>query len=128
MRGDTAAIDVQTLRVQWASHSSMVAICAFWTISRDQLIRLRDVYELPKRHNRSLRFKPPRQSDDADTPEEEQQSQATLSLAPSIEERAAMVRARWTESVRNERYWTKPLSLAVQQVELPADAELPVEE
>jgi len=128
MRGDTTAVDVQTLRLQWASHSSMVDICAFWTISRDQLIRLRDVYELPKRHNRSLRFKPQRQTDDADSEEEEAKSQETLSLAPSIEQRAALVRAKWSESVRNERYWSAPMRFVVQQVDLPPDAELPVEE
>jgi hypothetical protein len=43
-RGNTTTIDVQTLRMQWSSHSTMASICTYWSISRDQLIRLRDVY------------------------------------------------------------------------------------
>jgi hypothetical protein len=40
-RGNTTTIDVQTLRMQWSSHSTMASICTYWSISRDQLIRLR---------------------------------------------------------------------------------------
>jgi hypothetical protein len=53
-RGNTTTIDVQTLRMQWSSHSTMASICTYWSISRDQLIRLRDVYALASnvvRHN-----------------------------------------------------------------------------
>jgi hypothetical protein len=52
-RGNTTTIDVQTLRMQWSSHSTMASICTYWSISRDQLIRLRDVYSLAKRHDRT---------------------------------------------------------------------------
>ena len=60
MRGDTSRIDIKTLKIQWASHSSYASLCTFWTVTRDQLVRLRDVIPLPPRHDRRLRFKPPR--------------------------------------------------------------------
>ena len=122
MRGDTTAIDVTTLRLQWSSHSSMAAICSFWTISKDQLIRLRDVHALPKRHSRSIRFKPER--DNRPPPKaEEAASQATLSLAPAIEVRAAAVRATWTEAQRHARYWQRPSVFALPVVDAPFDLE-----
>ena len=119
MRGDTTAIDVATLRIQWASHSSMAAICSYWTVSRDQLIRLRDVYELPKRHSRALRFKPER---DSEPPaKEEAASLASLSLAPAVEVRAAEVRATWTDAQWLARYWDRPAIFSLPQIEAPCE-------
>lgn len=122
MRGDTTAVNVDTLRMQWVSHSSMASICHFWTISKDQLIRLRDVYSLPKRHSRSIRFKPER---DGKPPSkaEELASQNTLSLAPAVEKRAATVRAMWTDSQREARYWQRPSVFSLQMVDAPFDLE-----
>jgi RNase P subunit RPR2 len=64
-RGNTTTIDVQTLRMQWSSHSTMASICTYWSISRDQLIRLRDVYSLAKRHDRTKRRKGERYTEPA---------------------------------------------------------------
>ena len=52
-----------TLREVWASGSAMADITAFLGITKDQLIRLRGVLELPLRLDRSKRVKPPRHKD-----------------------------------------------------------------
>jgi len=116
-RGNTATIDVATLRLHWASHSSMAAICTYWSISRDQLIRLRDVHRLAKRHDRKKRHKPPRFAEYVGPDDEE--SQASLSLAPSIEARAAEIRATWSDHTRAQRHWTQPTIFEIPEVELP---------
>lgn len=109
MRGNTATIDVATLRVQWDSHSSMAAICTFWDISKDQLIRLRDVLPLPKRHDRSLRFKPKR-SEQRDPTEDEIWNQIVF-----------RIQAGWTEEQELARRVTKPQWFTVRTVETPDD-------
>jgi hypothetical protein len=105
-RGNTTTIDVQTLRMQWSSHSTMASICTYWSISRDQLIRLRDVYSLAKRHDRTKRRKGERYTEPARA--ERLASEKTLSLAPAVERRAAAVRATWSDITRHARYWQKP--------------------
>jgi hypothetical protein len=52
-----------TLRSVWASGSAMADITAYLGITKDQLIRLRGVLELPLRLDRSKRCKPPRHRD-----------------------------------------------------------------
>lgn len=125
MRGDTTAINVQTLRMQWASHSSMASICTYWTISRDQLIRLRDVHKLPKRHNRSLRRKPAREPEPSRA--EKRASERSLDLAPRIAQRAAQVQATWSDHMRQSRHYTQPdvftVPIVQVDVELPEEAE-----
>ena len=107
MPGNTATIDAAILRVQWESQMPMAEICTHWTIAKDQLIRLRDVWHLPKRHDRSLRYKPPR--DPGPDDEEERASRDSLSLAPQIAARATCVQAMWTEQQRLDRTMaTKP--------------------
>jgi hypothetical protein len=65
----TACKQFQTaLRDVWASGSAMADITAFLGITKDQLIRLRGVLELPLRLDRSKRAKPPRYKDP--TPQE----------------------------------------------------------
>ncbi len=90
MAGDTTAIDIQTLRIQWQSHSSMAAIASYWTITKDQLVRLRDVYELPLRHDRRLRFKPNHREQRDPSPRE-------------IEQRCKEVRAQWDDATERSR-------------------------
>lgn len=106
MAGVTATIDFQTLRIQWASHSSMYAICTHWTITKDQLIRLKAVAHLPPRHDRRFRFKPERQRDP--TPRE-------------IEQACKEIQARWDEHTRYERAVTKPTQFTLRQIETPED-------
>jgi hypothetical protein len=101
MAGNTSAIDLAVLRVQWESQIPMAAICTHWTVTKDQLVRLRDHYALPKRHDRSLRYKPPRDPGPDDA--EELASRESLSLAPQIAARVTCVQAMWTEQTRLDR-------------------------
>ena len=63
MAGNTATISLVRFRADWMTHMPMRALCERWTITRDQVIRLKHVWELPPRHDRKLRAKPVRQSD-----------------------------------------------------------------
>ena len=101
MAGNTAAIDRVTLRAQWVSYQPMAEICTHWTITKDQLISLRTAWGLPKRHDRSRRYKPPRAPKPGE--EEELASQSSLSLAPQIAERVTIVQSMWSAEVRVAR-------------------------
>jgi hypothetical protein len=116
--GDTSRIDIATLKLQWASHSSYAAICSFWSVSRDQVVRLRDVLPLPLRHDRRLRFRPPRSSDKP-SPEEIAASEASLNLAPWVAARTTCVTTKWTDEVRALRQVTKPTAFRMAPVETP---------
>jgi hypothetical protein len=94
MAGSTATIDFTTLRMQWQSHSAIAAICTHWTITKDQLIRLKHVCDLPPRHDRRLRFKPLQPASDP-TPE-------------AIKQACYEIRMTWDERTEIERRVTKP--------------------
>ena len=117
MRGDTSRIDIATLKVQWASHSSYASLCTFWTVTRDQLVRLRDVVPLPPRHDRRLRYKPPRP--EKPTPEEIAASEASLNLAPMVAARATNESVLWTEEVRALRQVRKATAFRLAQIDVP---------
>ena len=105
MAGSTATIDFATLRVQWQSHSAIAAICSHWTITKDQLIRLKHVCGLPPRHDRRLRFKPPEPIKD---PTQREIAQACREI-----------RAKWDARTEEERRVQKsqPLQLRVIQTD-----------
>lgn len=118
--GNTAAIDAQTLRVQWETYMPMAAICSHWTISKDQLIRLRNVWSLPLRLDRRRRYKPPRSErithpDDAEI----RASESSLSLAPLVAARATCVSSRWSADVRESRQVAKATPYTLARVEVP---------
>ena len=117
MAGDTSRINVETLRVQWASHSSYAAICEFWTVTKDQLVRLRNVLPLPLRHDRRLRCRPERAERPTDA--EIAASESSLSLAPMVAARATCVTAHWTDEVRSHRQVTKPTAFNLQPLDTP---------
>lgn len=122
MAGNTATIDEQTLRMQWDSYIPMAAICTHWTITKDQLVRLRDVWELPLRLDRSRRYKPGREEKFEEPDANElAASEASLDLAPMIAERATTVRAMWSDTVRAERQVTKPTAFKLARVEAPEE-------
>ncbi len=120
MAGNTSRIDIAVLKIQWASHSSYASLCTFWTVTRDQLVRLRDVVPLPPRHDRRLRFKPPRP--EKPTPEEIAASEASLDLAPMVAARATNESSLWTEEVRAQRQVKKPTAFELRPIEVPPEA------
>jgi hypothetical protein len=120
MAGSTATIDFTSLVLQWNSHSSMHAICTHWTITKDQLIRLKSVVPLAPRHDRRLRHRPERSL--PPTPEEIAASEASLSFAPYVAARVTCVQATWDERTRSERQVTKPTLFSLQEIEVPEEA------
>ena len=119
MAGDTSRIDIATLKLQWASHSSYAAICTAWTITKDQLVRLRNVIPLPLRHDRRLRAKGERAWNP--TPEDEAASEASLSLAPMVAARATCVSVHWTDEIRSLRRVQKPQAIQLEPIEVPEE-------
>ena len=120
MAGDTSRIDLATLRIQWASHSSYADICSYWTVTRDQLIRLRCVLPLPPRHDRRLRHRPGRAA--PPTPEEIAASEASLDLAPAVAARVTCVQITWDDRTRAERQVTKPTLWTLAEIEVPEES------
>lgn len=108
MAGNTTRIDFVTLKLQWDSHSAMAAICTHWSITKDQLIRLKSVVPLAPRHDRRLRFKPKRSEYRDPTPQE-------------IVERSAEVRLRWDARTEHERRVVKAQPFQLRVYEAPAE-------
>lgn len=122
MAGNTAAIDRLTLEIQWESYEPMAAICSHWTITKDQLIRLRDVWALPLRLDRARRYKPGRDDRlEEPTPEEEAASLAGLALAPMVAARVTSVQAHWSEREWRDRQVSKPLAYTLARIDVPED-------
>lgn len=109
MRGNTATISLTAFRADWMTHMPMRGLCERYTISRDQVIRLKHVYGLPPRHDRRLRAKPIRQRDPTTT---------------EIQQRCLEIQATWSEEVRLDRMVTKPQRFTVRRIEVPDGLEL----
>ena len=107
MRGNTATISLTAFRADWLTHMPMRALCERWTISRDQVIRLKHVWALPPRHDRRLRAKPVRQRDP--TPRE-------------IEQACKEIQATWTEEVREDRRVIKTAFVSLKRIEMTDEA------
>jgi hypothetical protein len=107
--GNTATISIERFRADWISHTPIVLLCQRYTISKDQVIRLRDVWELPLRHDRKLRAKPKRQRDP--TPAD-------------IEAACLQIQATWDDRTREIRAVQKTQQVMLRQIELH-DVELP---
>lgn len=95
MAGNTAAISLVAFRADWDSHMPISVLCVRYTITKDQVIRLRDHWHLPKRNDRSLRYKPKRQRDP--TPRE---------IAQACRE----IQAKWNDETREDRSVVKQQS------------------
>ena len=106
MRGNTATISLTAFHADWMTHMPMRALCERWTISRDQVIRLAVVWELPRRHDRRLRARPVRQRDP--TPRE-------------IARISKEIQATWSEEVREDRRVVKTQHVSLKRVELAGD-------
>jgi len=114
MAGNTATINFEELRVQWSSHSSMAAICAYWTITKDQLIRLRDVVPLPRRLDCRLRYKPKRSDYKDPTPRQ-------------IRSACQRIQATWDDRTREERAVRKTSETHVKFIRM-SDIDMPEQE
>ena len=122
MAGNTAAIDRATLEAQWSAYVPMAAICQFWTVSKDQLVRLRGAWNLPLRLDRKRRYKPSRAERMLDpTPEELAASENSLALAPMVAARATCESALWTDEIRAQRQAVQPTPFRLARIEVPGE-------
>ena len=122
MAGNTAIIDQQTLRLQWLSYQPLGEIAQFWSVSSHQLVRLREVWQLPPRNDRKRRYKPSRLERMLDPDEAElAASEGSLDLAPMVAARVTCVQVTWSEAVRAERLATKPQPLSLAPMSLPEE-------
>jgi len=103
MAGITATISVQQFRKDWLDHKPISELCELYTITKDQVIRLRDVWALPLRHDRRLRAKPKRQRDPTPT---------------EIEAACLRIQSRWDETTRENRAVYKTQHVSVRTVTL----------
>jgi hypothetical protein len=115
MAGNTATIDFVTLKIQWDSHSAMASICSYWTITKDQLIRLKGVVPLAPRHDRRFRFKPKRSEIRDPTPRE-------------IEQAKREIQAKWDARTRDERCVYKCRPVTLMRIELSDELRAALEE
>lgn len=106
MRGNTATISLTAFHADWMTHIPMRALCERWTISRDQVIRLAEVWDLPRRHDRKLRARQIRQRDP--TPRE-------------IARMSKEIQATWSEDTREDRRVVKTQPVTLHRLELSDD-------
>jgi hypothetical protein len=108
MAGVTATISVAAFRADWATHMPLRALCQRYTITRDQVVRLRDLWNLPLRNDRKLRWKPKRSEMRDPRPSE-------------IKRLCAEIQATWDEAARERHRVTKTRHVTVLRFDVPAD-------
>jgi hypothetical protein len=106
MAGITATISVEQFRSDWCDHAPIVQLCELYSITKDQVIRLRDVWQLPLRNDRRLRSKPERQRDP--TPAE-------------IEAACLNIQQRWDDRTREARCVNKHQHVTVRHISVSGD-------
>lgn len=106
MAGVTATISVSAFRADWMTHMPMRGLCERYTITRDQVVRLAVVWELPRRHDRKLRQKPERQRDP---------TQAQIRAA------CERIQAGWDDLTREARRVTKTARVTLTPIEVPEE-------
>lgn len=101
MAGSTTTISIEQFRSDWCDHTPIVQLCQMYSITKDQVIRLRDAWSLPKRHDRRLRSKPVRQRDP--TPDQ-------------IEAACLRIQATWDDRTRELRAVYKTQHVSLRQI------------
>jgi len=101
MAGVTSTISIEQFRIDWRDNKPISLLCEMYSVTKDQVIRLRDVWQLPLRNDRRLRHKPVRQADP--TPQQ-------------IRAACAKFQARWDDHTREARRVTKSQPLEVRHV------------
>ena len=108
MAGVTATISIQAFAADWATHMPIADLCTRFTITKDQVLRLRDVWNLPLRNDRRLRFKPAKGESRDPTPGE-------------IRKACLEIQRRWDERTRGERQVFKARQFVLKRIELTDD-------
>ena len=110
--GNTATISIEAFRADWLDHTPIVQLCETYSITKDQVIRLRDVWALPLRHDRKLRAKPKRQRDPT---------------RAEIEAACLRIQATWDERTREMRAVQKTQHVTLRQISV-RDVDTPLHE
>lgn len=122
MAGNTATIIIEQFRRAWDEHVPIRLLCTMFTVSRDQVTRLKFIWGLSPRHDRRLRRKPSRDERFPEpTAEELASSEASLNLSPLVAQRVTCVQVNWTDEVRAERQVVKPTAFRLSPVDTPAE-------
>lgn len=103
MRGNTATISLTAFRADWLTHLPMRDLCVRYTITRDQVVRLKHHWDLPPRHDRKLRAKPKRAVDPSTT---------------EIQRLCMEIQATWSDDVRELRRVTKTEHVILRRIPL----------
>lgn len=103
MRGNTATISLTAFRADWMTHLPMRELCCRYTISRDQVIRLKHHWNLPPRHDRKLRAKPKRAIDPTTT---------------EIQRLCLEIQQTWSDEVRELRQVIKTQHATLKRIPL----------
>lgn len=120
MPGNTATIDVAQFRAAWDAHVPIRQLCVDYTVTRDQVTRLKFVWSLSPRHDRSLRWKPGRDDREPDPDADEiAASESSLDLAPWVADQVTCVQAMWTDRMWEERLVTKTPEFRLSRIEVP---------
>lgn len=102
MPGITSTISIEQFRTDWLDNKPIAVLCEMYTITKDQVIRLRHVWSLPLRHDRKLRHKPARATDP--TPAE-------------IRAACLRIQGRWDETTLENRRVTKTSHCEVRRID-----------
>jgi hypothetical protein len=111
--GNTATISVEAFRADWLDHTPIVQLCSMYSITKDQVIRLRVTWNLPARHDRKLRAKPRRQRDPTQL---------------EIENACLRIQATWDERTREMRAVQKTPGVSLRRISLHQVDEPPAED
>lgn len=101
---NTATTNAVTFRRDWVANLMIVQICDRHTLTKDQVLRLRVLWQLPPRLDHSLRARPQRYVDP--TPEE-------------VAARAAAIRATWNGDTEHRRRVNKTGDYTVPEIPSP---------
>lgn len=110
--GNTATISIEAFRADWLDHTPIVQLCSMYSITKDQVIRLRVAWGLPARHDRKLRAKPKRQVDPSPL---------------EIEEACLKIQATWDDRTREMRAVQKSQHVTLRRISF-ADVDEPAPE
>ena len=105
--GNTTTICLTAFRSDWMENIPLAAICERWSVSKDQVTRLRVRWELPPRTSRQDRYKPEAVADPTER---------------EIELRAAEIRATWNEDTESKRRIGKQKAAGPRVIPLSAEA------
>lgn len=114
MAGNTATISLTAFRADWATHMPISALCVRYSVTKDQVIRLRTVWNLPPRNDRRLRFKPRR-------------SEMRDPTIREIQQACKEIQAKWDARTREERAVAKTDAVQVRFIRM-ADIATPDDE